>query len=163
MVRTDRECVRAAPGLEFAFGVELVLDRPLLLGRPAPAAETAVVHVLGGSFAGPRLRGRVIAGSGGDWAQVRADGVLEFDARYLLQEQDGTLITLRSHGYRWGTPEMMGRLARGEPTDATDYYMRVTPRFEVRPGPHDWLGRHVFVGTGRKTAAGNRIDYFMVS
>lgn len=156
------EVTATTPRLEFAFGVALTLDPPLLLGGP-PAGQTAVVHVTGGSFAGPRLRGRVVPGSGGDWARLRADGVLEFDARYLLEEADGTLITLRSLGYRWGPPSVMERLVRGQQVEPSAYYMRVTPRFEVRPGAHDWLGRHVFVGVGRKTPGGNHIDYFAVT
>lgn len=157
-----RDAATAPPRMEFAFGVTLTLGPPLLLGGP-PAGETAVVHVTGGSFTGPRLHGRVVPGSGGDWARLRGDGVMEFDARYLLEEADGTLIMLRSLGYRWGSPAVMERLAQGETVEPSTYYMRVTPHFEVRGGTHDWLGRHVFVGAGRKTPGGNHIDYFMVT
>lgn len=109
--------IPAGPVLEFAFGVEVTLDPPLLLGGPRPG-ETAIVHVTGGSF---------------------------------------------DRGYRWGTRDVMDRLAAGDPVDPSAYYMRVTPRFEVREGAHDWLRRHVFVGVGRKTPTGNHIDYFVVT
>lgn len=156
----------ARPALEFAFGIDLTLEPPVILGggtADAVPAATAIVQVADGRIDGPRLRGRVVPGSGGDWARVRSDGVLEFNARYLLEAEDGTVIALRSRGYRWGPPEVMLALARGEPADPTSYYMRITPTFEVRPGPHEWLARHVFLGTGRKTADGNHIDYHVVA
>jgi hypothetical protein len=43
-----------------------------------------------------------------------------------------------------------------------EYYMRVTPRFEVAAGQHEWLNRHVFVGVAEKTPGANRIHYFQV-
>ena len=156
----------AGPALEFAFGIDLTLEPPVILGGGTAgtvAAVTAIVQVADGRIDGPRLRGRVVPGSGGDWARVRSDGVLEFNARYLLEAEDGTVIALRSRGYRWGPPEVMRALARGESADPDSYYMRITPRFEVRPGPHEWLARHVFLGTGRKTADGNHIDYHVVA
>ncbi len=44
----------------------------------------------------------------------------------------------------------MRRLAAGEAVDPALYYFRGTPGFEVAPGPHDWLLRHVFVCTGER-------------
>ena len=43
-----------------------------------------------------------------------------------------------------------------------EYYMRVSPRFDVAAGPHDWLNRHVFVGVAEKIPGANRIHYFQV-
>lgn len=56
--------------------------------------------------------------SGGDWRLLRPDGVLDFDARYLLRTDDGTVIYMQNRGYRWGPPEMMAALSRREPVDA---------------------------------------------
>ncbi len=39
------------------------------------------------------------------------DGVLSFDARYMLQEDDGTLILMQNRGFLWGrSPDTMQRL-----------------------------------------------------
>jgi len=68
---------------------------------------------------------------------------------------------MQNSGYRWAsTPEIGERMARNEPVDPDSYYMRVTPKFDVPAGPHDWLARHVFVGVAEKTPGANRIHYF---
>jgi hypothetical protein len=150
------------PKLEFAFDIEVVLSRKIGTGGLTQGGERAFVEILDGSFKGPRLKGKVLRGGGGDWAHVRPDGVLDFDARYWLQEDDGTLIYIQNRGFRWGSQEVMAKLARREPVLQSEYYMRVTPRFEVRPGPHDWLAKHVFIGIGDKTPTGNIISYYQV-
>jgi hypothetical protein len=43
-----------------------------------------------------------------------------------------------------------------------EYYMRVSPKFDVPEGPHEWMSRHVFVGVAEKTPGSNRIHYFVV-
>ena len=48
-----------------------------------PRGTLSIFPVMGGSFDGDRLRGRVLAG-GGDWVTTRADGVIEVDLRVTL-------------------------------------------------------------------------------
>lgn len=145
------------PKFEYAFTIHLTLKRPVFIG-----SGRAAVYVESGVIEGPKLTGRVLPDSGGDWAGLRADGVLDFDARYLLEADDGTVIYLQNRGYRWGPPEVMQRLNTGQPVDASEYYMRVTPRFEVAAGPHEWLARHVFIGVAERTPTGNSIHYYQV-
>jgi hypothetical protein len=150
------------PALEFAFTVRLVL-RPAIWLRPtAVGAERAAVYLESGDFEGPAIRGRVLPASGADWALMRPDGVIDFDARYMLEADDGTPIYIQNRGFRWGDAEVMAAMARHEPVDPSRYYMRTAPKFEAPKGPHDWLNRHVFVGAGEKTPDGNQIHYFKV-
>jgi hypothetical protein len=53
-------------------------------------------------------------------------------------------------------------MARNEPVRPDEYYMRVSPKFDAAEGPHEWLGRHVFVGVAEKIPGANRIHYFIV-
>ncbi len=145
------------PKFEYAFTIHLTLKRPVFIG-----SGRAAVYLESGVVEGPKLKGRVLPDSGGDWAEMRADGVLVFDARYLLEAEDGTVIYLQNRGYRWGPPEVMQRLNTGQPVDPAEYHMRVTPWFEVAAGPHDWLARHVFVGVAERTPTGNSIHYYQV-
>ncbi|MGE4337544.1 MAG: DUF3237 domain-containing protein [Pigmentiphaga sp.] len=149
------------PKFEYAMSVRLTLGPKLALGQLPKGGDRYSVEILGGTFEGPRLKGKVLRG-GGDWPHIRPDGVFDFDARYLLQEDDGTLIYLRNRGFRWGSDEVMARMARREPVDPSEYYMRTAPDFEVPQGPHDWLTRYVFVGVGDKTPEGNVIHYYQV-
>jgi hypothetical protein len=156
------------PQLEFAFELRLRFTRVQNIQAMPSGAGRGAVYVDSGEFQGPRLRGRAVPNSGGDYALFRPDGVLAFDARYMLQEDDGTLILLYNKGYLWGrNPDTMQRLremafAGGPTVGADEYYLRATPTFEVEAGRHDWLMRHVFVGIGERKADGNLLRYYAV-
>jgi hypothetical protein len=150
-----------APRFEHAFTIAITL-KPAMFLRPSGTGQTrAAVYVDSGTVEG-KINGVVLPMSGGDWALVRADRVLDFDARYMLELDDGTIVYMQNRGFRWGSEDAMARMARNEPVNDDEYYMRVTPRFEVAEGQHDWLNRHVFVGVAEKTPGANRIHYFQV-
>lgn len=149
------------PRLEHAFTIGIELTRAYYIKPSTTGQVRAAVYVKGGTVEG-RINGKVVPMSGGDFPMIRADGVIDFDARYLLELDDGTIVMLHNRGYRWGPPEVMERLRRQEPVEHHEYYMRVTPRFDVPEGPHDWLDKHVFVGVAEKTPGSNRIHYFQV-
>lgn len=151
------------PRLEHAFTISIDLAKPYWI-RPSSRGEVrAAVHAAAGVVEGPRLNGRVLPMSGGDFPLVRPNGVIDFDARYLLEADDGAIIYLENRGYRWArSPEIAERMARNEPVEPDDYYMRVTPRFDVPEGPHEWMAKHVFVGVAEKIPKANRIHYFVV-
>ena len=156
------------PKLEFAFELRLRFTRVQNIAAMPSGAGRGAVYVHSGEFHGPRLRGKAVPSSGGDYALFRPDGVLAFDARYMLQEDDGTLILLNNKGYLWGRkPDTMQRLremafAGGPTVQPAEYYLRAAPTFEVESGRHDWLMRHVFVGIGERTADGNLVRYYTV-
>ena len=92
-----------------------------------------------------------------------------FDARYMLQEDDGTLILLHNKGFLWGrTPDVMDRLRKwafegGAAVPHAEYYLRASPTFETAVGKHDWLTKHVFVGIGERKPDGNLVRYYKVT
>jgi hypothetical protein len=151
-----------APKLEHVFSISIELSKALWV-KPSAMGETrAAVFAASGVVEGPRLNGKVVPMSGGDYPLVRPNGVIDFDARYLIEADDGAIIYLQNRGYRWGSPEVMARMARQEPVDPSEYYMRASPKFDAPEGPHEWLTRHVFVGVAEKIPKANRIHYFMV-
>ncbi len=151
------------PVLEYAFSIAIKLAGPPARIQPCVTGQQrAIIQVTEGTITGPLLNGRVVPLSGADWAQVRPDGTLDFDARYTLELDDGTLVYMQNRGFRWASPEVMAAQARREEVPFDSYYMRVSPRFEVAEGPHEWLAKHVFVGVAEKVPAGNAIHYFVV-
>jgi hypothetical protein len=150
------------PKLEYAFSIKIKLKPKIAVGPMSKGGDRYYVEVLEGTIEGPDIKGSIIPGGGGDWAHVRPDGVLDFDARYNLVTDDGHVIYLQNRGFRWGSAEIMAKMARREPVDASEYYMRVAPRFEVQQGKYDWLTKHVFVGVGDKIPEGNVIHYYKV-
>ena len=61
-----------------------------------PGGDRMIVDVVGGSFEGPRLRGRILP-SGGDWV-TRIANRSRMEVRLLLETHDGTTILLQYRG-----------------------------------------------------------------
>jgi hypothetical protein len=157
------------PRLEFALAVELRFTRVQRLGEVPNGGVRTAVYVDEGVFEGPRLKGKAVPNSGGDYAYFRPDDTALFDARYMLEEDDGTLILLRNRGFLWGRqPDTMQRLrdwafGNGPPVPHTEYYLRAQPTFETPVGKHDWLTRHVFIGVGERRPDGNFVRYYALT
>jgi hypothetical protein len=154
------------PRLEFAMEVKLTFPRVQTIPNVPSGGNRSAVYVSGGTFEGPRLKGTAVPGSGGDYAYFRPDDVAVFDARYMLEEEDGTLILLNNRGFLWGRePGVMQRLrdwafADGPPVAHEEYYLRGNPSFECSIGKHDWLTKHVFIGVGERRSDGNLLRYY---
>ncbi|HTW85366.1 MAG TPA: DUF3237 domain-containing protein [Candidatus Sulfotelmatobacter sp.] len=138
-----------APTLDFVFEARVSVAEPVDFGDTPRGFRRRIVPITGGTVDGPRLRGRVLPG-GGDWQTIRPDGTWELDARYALEAEDGTPITVVNHALRHAPPAVMARLSAGESVPAHEYYFRGTPHFDVAAGPHDWLTRTLFVATGER-------------
>lgn len=122
------------------------LDRKV--AGPLPwGGQQGYTSVKSGLVAGPMLNGRVVDQSGADWATVRADGVVVFNAHYLLEADDGTMIYINNRGY---SPSADAVAGSGSPDFAAPPGMRFSPVFTVPKGPHDWLTRTVIVGIGER-------------
>lgn len=155
-----------APKMEYIFEIDLDFTRVHNIANMPTGAGRGAVYLDSGRVSGPYLNGQALPDSGGDWALFRPDGVLAFDARYMLKEDDGTLILLRNNGYLWGRhPDTIAKIQawifdNGPIVPEKDYYLRAFPTFEVEKGKHDWLMRHVIIGIGRRKEAGNILRYY---
>ena len=115
-------------------------SRPLMVLRLAtsaineigstPQGTLTVFPVVGGSFEGDRLRGKVL--SGGDWVNTRGDGTFTLDLRVTLETDDGALIHMTFNGIR----------------DDANHYFRTVPRFETAAPQYAFLNRLLAVGVG---------------
>jgi uncharacterized protein DUF3237 len=149
----------AMPALEFLVAIDAEVGEVVSLGS-GPLGERRVVDILGGSFEGPRLRGKVLTGQ--DWQIARNDGVLDIDARYSIETEGGSKVRVVSQGYRHGPPEVMARLARGEPVDPADYFFRTMIRFETGDGELAWLNKTLAVATAVRKARRVQISAWRV-
>jgi hypothetical protein len=151
------------PVLDFAFRVRLEFPEGPRVRFPVRGGDVrGFVAVVAGTVEGPRLNGEVVPNSGGDWPLIRADGVIAFDARYLIRADDGTIIQVFNRGYAHAPADIQARLERGDEVDPAENYFRLAPTFETGAGPHDWLTRTVFVGYGEKHANHSIFDFFAV-
>jgi hypothetical protein len=130
----------------FAFEARVKVDKPIVVGESSHGMRR-IVPILGGPVKGPLLNGQVIAG-GADWQFVRQDGAWEIEARYTLQTDDGVLIMVSNRGVRYGRPEVMERLAKGEKVDPELIYCRTVATFEApRGSKYEWMNRTLFIGS----------------
>ncbi len=150
------------PKFEYALTITINLDRAYWVRPSLYGSERWGAYLKDGWFEGPDIKGIVLPNSGADWPMWRQDGVIDFDARYMLQTDDGAVIYLQNRGYRWGSPEVMEAMSRREEVAPDAYYMRVSPKFEAPAGKYEWMSRYVFVGVAEKTPDGNQIHYWKV-
>jgi hypothetical protein len=137
-----------APALIFAGEVRASVAAPFEIGE-VRGGRRRVVPITGGTFVGPDVRGRILAG-GADWQIVRPDGFSALDSRYVIETDDGQTISVRNVGIRHAPADVMRRLLAGEPVDPALVYFRTTPRFETSAPELQWMTRAVFVGIGER-------------
>ncbi|MDO7836732.1 DUF3237 domain-containing protein [Sphingobium sp. HBC34] len=151
----------AVPPLTLAMRLRIWIGPPQELGL-VDGVRKRVIPITGGSVTGPRLTGKVLPG-GADWQSIRPDGTADILARYALQADDGTIISVVNPGYRHGPAPVLARIAAGEVVDPALYYFRTTPRFEVASdSPHAWLGRTIFLCTAARYKDHVALDIFAV-
>jgi hypothetical protein len=147
--------------MEFVFRMILTLGAPIDQGTYGDTRHR-IIPVLGGTVEGPGFDGEVLPG-GADWQTVGvSDGVAGIYARSTLMHRDGTIVSMINRGVRRGPPEVMTKLAAGEPVDPADYYFRAAPSFEVQPGPHRWMSENLFVCVGARWPEAVHLDIFKV-
>ena len=131
------------------------LEEPQEVGA-TPHGVRRIYCVKGGTFAGPKLKGKVLAG-GGDWLLLRPDGAAELDVRATIRTDDGHIIYTYYRGILHASPEVAQRILQGKAVDPSEYYFRTAPFFETASEKYGWLNRIVAVGIGK--VAPNWVGY----
>lgn len=124
-----------------------------------PLGGIRLIPILGGTFHGDDLEGRVLPG-GADWQVVRSDGTLEIRAHYLLETVQSERIEIHSEGIRAGSPEVLARLARGEKVPQRDYYFRTVMRFNTGAARLARLNNLLAVSYGARSRQGVTLRIF---
>ena len=147
----------------FLFTMEASLDAFIPVGQ-TPIGNRLIAYVNGGSFEGPKLKGRVLPG-GGDWALIRSDGCLQIDVRVCLETEDGAVI-YGSYGGRLDVPaDLQAKVfdpSQAASVDPSSYYFRTCPLFETGYERYEWLNRIQAIGVGRMTGSGVAYDVHQI-
>lgn len=134
---------------EHAFDIRINFDKRWMIGPIAGVLHHGYTSIGEGStVSGPLLNGKLVDYSGADWPVVRPDGVVELNAHYMIETDDGAPIYIRNLGYVHGPLRAAGQA--GDETPAIPGYFRCTPYFRAPDGPHDWLNRTVIIGIGQR-------------
>ena len=149
------------PRLTKIYRLEATLGQTSDVGD-AWQGRRRIVPLIGGTFSGPELSGKLVPGASADWQIVRTDGTALGDIRYTLQTDGGDLLYVQSRGVRHGSAEVLGRLASGEDVDAGEYTFRTSTRIETAAGDLDWLNKGVFISVGGRQTGGVIYETYLV-
>jgi hypothetical protein len=151
----------ATPQLEHVADLVVTIHAPIEIGRISGNLRR-MIPIASGEVKGPKLFGKVVSG-GADYQMLRADGVSELEARYVIELNDGGLVYVENRGIRFGPPELMEKIRRGEPVDPALIYFRSTPRFETAVPGYEWLMRHLFLCSGARYPDRVELRFFQVN
>ena len=119
---------------EFLCDLTATLDKPIQVGQ-TPYGERVIYPVSGGSFEGPKIKGKVLA-NGGDWLLRLDSTTSKLDVRVVLETEDGELIYTYYEGFFH------------ENSDGS-YYFRTNPVFQTSSKKYEWLNHTIAVGVGK--------------
>ena len=101
--------------LEYLMEYSVMLTYPPDETPAGPYGTRRIFTFTGGSFEGPRLKGKILP-PGGDWLLRGADGIGRVDYRATLETDDGAQIYMQLYGIVRDDPTRPPR-PEGEPVD----------------------------------------------
>ncbi len=136
------------PRFRFFADLQVEVGVPQDVGA-TPRGRRRLIPITGGSARGDGWQARVLPG-GADFQLIVSATTTELDARYVLEADGGDLIYVQNRALRCGPPDVMARLARGEPVDPAQVYFRCSPSFETASSAFAWTAERLFVGSGAR-------------
>jgi hypothetical protein len=107
------------------------------------------------------VNGKVLA-FGADFQMIRPNELIELEAKYAFETDDGATVYVENKGIRFGPMELLQKLKRGEPVDPKRIYFRTVPKFETGSEKYRWLMEHIFVASAARHADRVVIDVYQV-
>jgi hypothetical protein len=120
-----------------------------------------IIPILGGEVRGERVNGKICA-FGADFQIIRPNELIELEAKYAFETDDGAVVYVENRGIRFGPVDLLQKLKRGEPVDPRLIYFRTVPKFETGSERYRWLMENLFVGSAARHADRVVIDVHQV-
>jgi hypothetical protein len=120
-----------------------------------------IIPIVGGEVRGERVNGKVLP-FGADFQIVRPNELIDLEAKYAFETDDGAVVYVENKGIRCGPVELLQKLKHGEPVDPKLIYFRTVPKFETGHESYRWLMQHIFVASAARHADRVVIDVHMV-
>ena len=120
-----------------------------------------IIPIIGGEVKGETVNGKVL-GFGADFQIIRPNELIDLEAKYAFETEDGAVVYVGNKGIRFGPVDLLQKLKRGEPVDPKLIYFRTTPKFETGAEKYRWLMEHIFVASAARHADRVVIDVHMV-
>jgi len=120
-----------------------------------------IIPIVGGEVRGEKVNGKVLP-FGADFQIIRPNELIDLEARYAFETDDGAVVYVENKGIRFGPVDLLQKLKRGEPVDPELIYFRTVPKFETGHENYRWLMQHIFVASAARHADRVVIDVHMV-
>jgi Protein of unknown function (DUF3237) len=120
-----------------------------------------IIPITGGEVRGENINGKVCP-FGADFQIIRPNELIELEARYAFETDDGAVVYVENKGLRFGPVDLLQKLKRGEPVDPSLIYFRTVPKFETGATKYRWLMEHLFIGSAARHADRVVIDVHQV-
>jgi Protein of unknown function (DUF3237) len=120
-----------------------------------------IIPIVGGEVRGESVNGKVCA-FGADFQVIRPNELIELEAKYAFETDDGATVYVENKGIRFGPVELLQKLKRNEPVDPKLIYFRTVPRFETGHPNYRWLMENLFIGSAARHADRVVIDVHQV-
>ena len=120
-----------------------------------------IIPIVGGEVKGEGINGKVCP-FGADFQIIRPNELIELEAKYAFETDDGAVVYVENKGIRFGPVELMQRLKRGEPAAPKLIYFRTVPRFETGSEKYRWLMQNLFIASAARYADRVVIDVHQV-
>jgi hypothetical protein len=120
-----------------------------------------IIPITGGEVRGDSINGKVCP-FGADFQIIRPNELIELEAKYAFETDDGAVVYVENRGLRFGPLDLSQKLKRGEPVDPKLIYFRTVPKFETGAEKYRWLMEHLFIGSAARHADRVVIDVHQV-
>lgn len=120
-----------------------------------------IIPITGGEVKGEGINGKVLA-FGADFQIIRPNELIELEAKYAFETDDGAVVYVENKGIRFGPLDLLQKLKRGEPVDPKLIYFRTVPKFETGAANYRWLMENLFIGSAARHADRVFIDVHQV-
>ena len=136
------------------------------IGGVTSAGETGhgvrrIIPITGGTVKGEGINGKICA-FGADFQVIRPNELIELEAKYAFETDDGAIVYIENKGLRFGPVDLLQKLKRGEPVDPKLIYFRTVPKFETGSEKYRWLMENLFIGSAARHADRVIIDVHQV-
>src|SRR6201999_793614 len=162
MKQTDQEAPAMTPVLQTRY----VFTITAKIGEVTSAGETGtgvrrIIPIIGGEGRCEDVNGKVV-GFGADFQITRPNELIDLEAKYAFETDDGAVVYVENKGIRFGPVELLQKLKRGEPVDPELIYFRTVPSFEPGREKYRWLMQNLFVASAARHADRVVIDVHQV-
>src|SRR6201994_5028767 len=120
-----------------------------------------IIPITGGEGKGEKVNGKALP-VGADFPIIRPNELINLEARYAFETDDGAVVYIENKGIRFGPVDLLQKLKRSEPVDPKLIYFRTVPKFETGHEKYRWLMEKIFVASAARHAERVVIDVHMV-